>query len=316
MQERTELPYASPEQGLPRTAAICAAQFLAIATGYVMSLGAFTFDIVVPAFFVWALLSGLLLATSRDKSKKKIFLDCAGTSAAFSISPFVFGTLRGLLAAQAGEIPNDAMVFGYGVLNLDAGFLGSATWFVMCLILMLFTITFALVLLATFGATAMESLALRIFRFGPHNIDITKVILLKVGAVVVVVASGVLAVASLSKSKDKPLDFIPKVPSIQVGTLTLDGPERGRVKGMMLLPDGREFDVLIPVTVLGDLVSEYQLEQLTTCGGDTEGRGRPALRCEDTVEIENVEIQIASVTRVYGTRLYILGAAKRLPKVP
>lgn len=314
MQQEAESSHPPSKEGFPRIAALSAAMFLAVATGYVMSLGAFTFDVVVPAFFVWALLSGLLLATATKTSTRRILLDSGATSAAFALSPFVFGTLRGLLAAQAGEIPNSAMVFGYSVINMDGGFLGSNAWFVSSLALTLFAIAYSLVLLATFGATAMTSLALRIFKFGPDNIDLTKTVLLKTGAVVVVIASGVLAVAQLSKPRDRPHEFSPAVPSSHVGALTLDGPDRGRVRGRALLTDGREFDVVVSTGIAGSLVDKAELEGLTTCDSDTDGGAQLAHRCGDKFDLEDVQMEVAAVTRAYGKRVYVLGAVKRLPK--
>ena len=301
---------ARPKQtaGFPRVASLCAAIFLSLAVGYVLSLSAFSFDIVIPSFFIWALVCGFLLSTAGDNSAKRIFVDSAAAAAAFTVSPFLFGSLRGLLAAQANEIPNDALVFGYGVLKLDAT--QGVSGFVITLAIILFAISFLLLLVATFSSTAIRSFVVKIFKFGPKGLDDAKAVLVKSGAIVLVIASAVLAVANLSRTQSDPQRFQPSIPSSQIGTLWIYGPDRGRLHGSFHTSQGA-FDVFLSPRKLEGLLPKETLEDLSSCPTRAQNAHGVEADC-DVEDIEDSEIRVSSYVWAYGSRHYIIDSIVRV----
>src|SRR6478752_4626327 len=186
---------------LTRVSAVSAAMFFSAACGYVLSLGSITFDLIVPSLFLWALVSGVVLNLYTSHSVKHRFLDCVATAIAFSASPILFASLRGLLAFHAGEVPNAVHSFGYGVLrleNLDAfhGLLRTGKWFFVFVL-----VSLPLLVLGSLATAAIVLGAKKLFEFGPEKVDRSRALLLKSGALILVLASGVAVVASLSRER-------------------------------------------------------------------------------------------------------------------
>lgn len=288
--------------------------FFSAACGYVLSLGSFSFDVVIPALFLWAAVAGIVLNFVPIPNPKRLVLDCSSVAAAFVASPILFTSLRGLLAYHAGELPNLTLTLGYGALSINQldpvrSFLSAAKWF-----LVLFAISLPLVLLGTIASGAFVQVAKRVFRFGPENVERTRTLLLKIGALVAVIASAVAIVATFSRARASADLDSREVPSGSYqGTLNILRPDRDRLVGDFHIDGfgGESIKVLVKPQTLGTILDPEKLAAMRQhpCHDGHQYSHKAA--CYESEIIDDVVVEVSHTIFHSGLAYGVVTSVKR-----
>lgn len=306
------------EQVFVKQAGFGATIFLAFAVGYVLSLRTLSFDIIIPSVFVWACVSGVILASSGISTKGQIALRCAVVSAAFALSPIMFATLRGLLAAMSGDIPNMTNALGYGVINFSS-FANSISSICIVYAILFFT-SFILLAAATYAGKWVVFIVKMVFSFGEGGIGKVNATLLKMGAFLGIMGTAIVFVANLNKKDVLIFKMDGDTSKYDIATpsngfLHISSSEVGYIKGTLFLDSDRSLNVLIPRRISDSIFGREITTELLS-KPPCRNHGSQENVCVDNIEYGNTTLTFSRKLTVSGVTYLIVSSMDKTPSRP
>lgn len=303
-------------QGLASQAGFGASIFLAFAVGYVLSLRTLTFDIVIPSLFLWACLSGIILAGSGVRSLWKITKRCVIVSAAFALSPVMFATLRGTLAVMSGDVPDMTNALGYGVFNFIS--FGGSLRTICIIYAILFFVSLILLMVSTYAGEWIVLVASKVFFMGSDGVEKINATLLKAGATLGIMGAAIVFVANLNKKEEFITgDEATKLHDISMpaeGFLEITNSEVGLVRGRLFMGDDDvldTLDILIPKKVAQSIVGDEKTAALLS-NPPCENFATEEIDCVDPVRYGRVKLKFSKKLKISISHYLVVSSLEKV----